>query len=178
MSRNRFAFTSSKQPAKILVLSCLLKYLFPQFVSSRCTSPLYYRTVGFRRSLGAFVWLMEEKSDIQDFFVGMELGGMKRGNWEWQKKKRNFLQGDCSCHSGGAMSPGASDCSKVRQELVNYTLRAQCVRFFATPGTVAARLLCPRGFSRREYWSGLPCLPPGDLLDPRTEAASLRLLRW
>ena len=22
------------------------------------------------------------------------------------------------------------------------------------------------GFSRQEYWSGLPCLPPGDLLDP------------
>ena len=27
-------------------------------------------------------------------------------------------------------------------------------------------LLCPWGFSRREYWSGLPCPPPGDLLDP------------
>ena len=22
------------------------------------------------------------------------------------------------------------------------------------------------GFSRQEYWSGLPCLPPGDLPDP------------
>ena len=25
------------------------------------------------------------------------------------------------------------------------------------------RLLCPWGFSRQEYWSGLPCPPPGDL---------------
>ena len=25
-----------------------------------------------------------------------------------------------------------------------------------------ARLLCPWGFSRQEYWSGLPCPPPGD----------------
>ena len=24
-----------------------------------------------------------------------------------------------------------------------------------------ARLLCPQGFSRQEYWSGLPCPPPG-----------------
>ena len=24
-----------------------------------------------------------------------------------------------------------------------------------------ARLLCPWGFSRQEYWSGLPCPPPG-----------------
>ena len=28
------------------------------------------------------------------------------------------------------------------------------------------RLLCPREFSRQEYWSGLPCLPPGDLPNP------------
>ena len=30
-------------------------------------------------------------------------------------------------------------------------------------GLQPARLLCPWGFSRQEYWSGLPCLPPGDL---------------
>ena len=28
------------------------------------------------------------------------------------------------------------------------------------------------GFSRQEYWSGLPCLPPGDLPDPGIEPAS------
>ena len=27
----------------------------------------------------------------------------------------------------------------------------------------STRLLCPGGFSRQEYWSGLPCPPPGDL---------------
>ena len=27
-------------------------------------------------------------------------------------------------------------------------------------------------FSRKEYWSGFPCLPPGDLPDPGTEPAS------
>ena len=32
-----------------------------------------------------------------------------------------------------------------------------------------ARLLCPWGFSRQEYWSGLPCLPPGDLPNPGIE---------
>ena len=26
-------------------------------------------------------------------------------------------------------------------------------------------------FSRQEYWSGLPCLPPGDLSDPGIETA-------
>ena len=29
------------------------------------------------------------------------------------------------------------------------------------------------GFSRQEYWSGLPCPPPGDLPEPGTESASL-----
>ena len=30
----------------------------------------------------------------------------------------------------------------------------------------------PMGFSRQEYWSGLPCSPPGDLPDPGLEPAS------
>ena len=29
-----------------------------------------------------------------------------------------------------------------------------------------ARLLCPWGFPRQEYWSGVPCPPPGDLPNP------------
>ena len=29
------------------------------------------------------------------------------------------------------------------------------------------------GFSRREYWNGLPWPPPGDLSDPGIEPASL-----
>ena len=37
------------------------------------------------------------------------------------------------------------------------------------------RLLCPLGFSRQEYWSGLPFLPPGDFPDPGTEPGSLAL---
>ena len=32
--------------------------------------------------------------------------------------------------------------------------------------------LCPWGFSRQEYWSGLPCLPPGDLPNPGIEPRS------
>ena len=36
-------------------------------------------------------------------------------------------------------------------------------------GLEPTRLLCPWGFSRQEYWSGLPCLPPGDLPNPGIE---------
>ena len=41
-------------------------------------------------------------------------------------------------------------------------------------GLQPTRLLCPWGFSRQEYWSGLSCPPPGDLsnsgIKPRTSA--------
>ena len=40
-------------------------------------------------------------------------------------------------------------------------------------GLQPARLLCPRGFSRQEYWSGLPCPLPGNLPDPGIELMSL-----
>ena len=33
-------------------------------------------------------------------------------------------------------------------------------------GLQPTRLLCPWVFSRQEYWSGLPCPPPGDLPNP------------
>ena len=47
--------------------------------------------------------------------------------------------------------------------------RACCfnrVRLLATPRTVALQAPQFVGFSREEYWSGLPFPPPGDLPDP------------
>ena len=38
------------------------------------------------------------------------------------------------------------------------------VQLCATPWTVAHQAPLSMGFSRQEYWSGLPCLPLGDLL--------------
>ena len=38
-----------------------------------------------------------------------------------------------------------------------------------------ASLLCPWGFSRQEYWSGLPYSPPGDLPNPGIESRSRAL---
>ena len=42
----------------------------------------------------------------------------------------------------------------------------------ATPWTVAFQAPLSMGFSRQEFWSGLPCLPPGDLPDPGIEPRS------
>ena len=46
------------------------------------------------------------------------------------------------------------------------------IRLFATPWTVACWLLCPWEFFRPEYWNGLPCPSPGDILNPGTEPRS------
>ena len=43
----------------------------------------------------------------------------------------------------------------------------------ATLGTVARQAPLSMGFSRQEYWSGLPCPPPGELPDPGVELVSL-----
>ena len=47
------------------------------------------------------------------------------------------------------------------------------VQLFLPPWTVARQAPLSMGFSRQEYWSGLPVLPPGDLPDSGTEPESL-----
>ena len=46
------------------------------------------------------------------------------------------------------------------------------VRLFVTPWAVAHQASPSMGFSRQEYWSGLPFPSPGDLPDPGIELRS------
>ena len=46
------------------------------------------------------------------------------------------------------------------------------VRLFSTPQTVACQAPLSMGFSRQEYWSGLPFPPPGNLPDSGIEPTS------
>ena len=48
----------------------------------------------------------------------------------------------------------------------------QSCQLFATPWTVAHQAPLSMGFSRQEYWSGLPFPSPGDLPDPGIEPRS------
>ena len=48
-----------------------------------------------------------------------------------------------------------------------------CLTLFATPWTVACQAPPSMGFSRQDYWSGLPFPSPGDLPDPGIKPASL-----
>ena len=51
-------------------------------------------------------------------------------------------------------------------------------QLFATPWTVAHQAPLSVGFSRQEYWSGLPYPPPEDLPNQGPNPCLLRLLRW
>ena len=49
------------------------------------------------------------------------------------------------------------------------------VQLFATPWTVAHQAPLSMGSSRQEYWSGLPCPPPGSLPNGGIKPRSLAL---
>ena len=46
------------------------------------------------------------------------------------------------------------------------------IRLCVTLWTAVHQAPLSMGFSRQEYWIGLPCPPPGNLLDPRIEPGS------
>ena len=50
------------------------------------------------------------------------------------------------------------------------------VQLFTNLWTVAHQAPLSVGFYRQEYWSGLPCPPPGDPPDPGIKPASLTSL--
>ena len=47
-----------------------------------------------------------------------------------------------------------------------------CDKLFVTPWTIVHQAPLSMGFSRQEYWSGLPFPPPGDLPNPGSEPMS------
>ena len=59
--------------------------------------------------------------------------------------------------------------------LCNYKVKVKLlsrIQLFATPWTVAYQAPPSMGFSRPEYWSGLPFPSPGDLPIPGVEPGS------
>ena len=66
-------------------------------------------------------------------------------------------------------SPKRTRRSKLRSSLYSVAL---VMSNSATLCTVAHQAPLSMGFFRQEYWTGLPCPPPGDLPDPGTEPGS------
>ena len=95
----------------------------------------------------------------------------------------NFISFPINLFSGPGSSPGFHikcdiliSCCPVPAS-VSYTTVQSCVlsrvQLFVAPWTVARQAPLSMGFSRQEYWSGLPFPPAGDLPNPGTEPISL-----
>ena len=92
------------------------------------------------------------------------------------QNERHFLQCNiCHCYGLNCITvhpPSANSCAEVltprtseRAHIWRLCLcqLSRCVQLFATPWTVAPLSM---GFSRQEYWSGLPFPSPGGLPNP------------
>ena len=68
----------------------------------------------------------------------------------------------------------------LSDSLACFLSRFSCVRLCAALWTVILQAPLSIEFSGQEHWSGLPCLPPGDLPDPRIKPVVLKshLLHW
>ena len=77
----------------------------------------------------------------------------------------------CLGVSGLDVSASGSKCLCLFVEMCACTLRS--VQVFVTPWTIDRQAFLSIGFSRQEYWSGLPFPTPGDLPDLGLKPTSL-----
>ena len=76
---------------------------------------------------------------------------------EHNRKRQDFL-------------PGAKSAGEKPWTLHLYCM---CAKSLQWPLTLCDPMDCLWGFSRQEYWNGLPCPPPEDLPNPGIEPVSL-----
>ena len=100
------------------------------------------------------------------------LDGHELGQTPWDGKGQRGLAG---CSTWGHKE---SDTTWWLNNNKCVLSRFSCVRLFATLWTIAHHAPLSVGLSRQEYWSGLPCPPPGDLPNLGTEPTSLMSLHW
>ena len=72
----------------------------------------------------------------------------------------------------GHFPSGSLPVYPMREKGMCVLSRFSCVQLFVTLWTIARQTSLSMGFSRQEYWSGLPCPPPGDLPNPGIEPRS------
>ena len=111
-------------------------------------------------------------------------------NSVWVKTERRWISSPCnlvtqvvsldkhhtSIHSEGFYVSLFSDKTENVKDMYSSTQgHAQlfsCVQLFETPWTTTCQAPLSMGFSRQEYWSGLPCPSPEDCTHPRIEFTS------
>ena len=83
----------------------------------------------------------------------------------------NSINNSVSLHSVSMLAPWKESYDKPS---VHCMLSFQTCPTLCNPMDCSPLALLSRGFSRQEYWSGLPCPPPGDLPKPGIKPASLK----
>ena len=100
--------------------------------------------------------------------------GYTSRSWECGRESWSFLTSSLSArHQGHGCNPGWPQVSW-------WSLLCECVlshfsdvQLILTVWTVVCQAPLSMGFSRKEYWSGLPCPPSGDLSNPRIKPTAL-----
>ena len=81
-------------------------------------------------------------------------------------KKNTYIKNAFCIKKGFWKSPAGTICFEVKVKSLSR------VRLFATPWNVAYQAPPSMGFSRQEYWSGVPFPSPVDLPNPGIEPGS------
>ena len=72
----------------------------------------------------------------------------------------------------GSLKHTSTTCVLLSRDKKMLMLSCFSVQIFSTPWSVARQVPPFMGFPRKDYWSGLPFPPPGDLSDPGIEPVS------
>ena len=145
-------------PFILCIISCFIK-------SSRlkiCSSALH-RT------------LLAEKKKKKQLARGLEFQVL----WDHPRLRCHKLSVDRDCNRYKVNNFYEQRCGLWICKIRIYLHTVLClvsVRLFATPWSITHQAPLSVGVSRQEHWSGLPCPPPGDLLNPGMEPRSPTLL--
>ena len=79
----------------------------------------------------------------------------------------------CSTYSGSIYNGSTYNSSTYKFSTLKVKVKSiSCIWLSATPWAIDYQASSSMGFSRQEYWSGLPFPSPGDLPDPGIEPRS------
>ena len=148
--RNTFKFFCLRQS--------LINIGFPVFIFQWSVHP----QIAWRQSINLLFKRKNFKNPVQWvwIFKGQETTvRTQHGTMDWFRIGKGVWQG-CSYNS----------LFNLYAECVLSSF--SCVQLLVTPWTVAHQAPPSMGFSRQEYWSGVPCPSPGDLPDPGIEPGS------
>ena len=99
------------------------------------------------------------------------MASLTQGTWVWASSRRQWKTGKPGLLQSMELQRVRHEWVTEQQSEVKVKLLSR-VWLFGTPWTVAYQVPPSMGFSRQEYWSGLPFPSPGDLLHPGIEPGS------